>query len=424
MVSAKGLTQIIINTQNVDLKSYELFQQNQWKELIKLGTESKKKGIDFYYLQYRMGIAYYNLKNYRKAIPFFKQITEQSPEDKTALEYLFYAYTFAGFTTDARNLSRNFSKDLKDKLNIFVGEYLFDALGFEYKGYSFPDYTASADVTNQSISKTLNYYNFNLTHYSKNSFTLFHSVNYLQGTNQIYNPDFDNNEFDETLKQLQYYISGNWHYKNGYDMKLAFHYILTTREAINPGTSMQGGQGQGNNSYYYNSKINGVAGLAKLSKSVSNFNIKVATAVSNLNSGLQVLPSVGFDYFPFGNTNIYTQTDVSYQYAPKAANYKPGFIFKQKIGVRIINTLWIEPFVLYGTVSNLVDEDAYLIYNKPDVINYWYGANINLNLFKNKLILYYISQNYSSTNFYRINEIEGNIRYNTGTNLLGVKWNL
>jgi hypothetical protein len=68
-----GLTQEVVNTQSVDQKTYTLYLNKQWKELIEAGNLAKKNNIDFYYLQYRMGIAYYELKRYRKAITFLKK---------------------------------------------------------------------------------------------------------------------------------------------------------------------------------------------------------------------------------------------------------------------------------------------------------------------------------------------------------------
>ncbi|MCD4730586.1 MAG: tetratricopeptide repeat protein [Bacteroidales bacterium] len=421
-----GLSQEVVNTQSVDQETYTLYLNKQWKELIEAGNLAKKNNIDFYYLQYRMGIAYYELKNYRKAIPLFEKVIKQTPEDNTALEYLYYSYLLSGRKEDARILTLKFNSEMRDKLNVYNNELIVNGIGFEYKKYLFDDYTIFnevADDLEQRVRKDLNYLNLSLTHYSQKKFKLFHAFSYLFGNNHVFDPEYDVYEFDETVKQFQYYIAGNWHLNKGSDLKIGLHYLNTKLEALNPDSPAGSGQGGTNNVYLYYRKLNSFVGFAKYSKSISNFNFKIASSISNLNDNLQLLPLVGIDYYPFGNTNFYLGTEIAYQIEPDAENYDPGFIFKQKIGISLFKTIWIEPFLQYGEVSNFVDEDAFVIYNNPDVINYWYGVNLNLDLYKSGLTLYFIYQQYSNTNFYKLNDSESGIDYNSSTFLGGLKWN-
>ena len=85
-----------------------------------------------------MGIAYYELKNYRKAIPLFEKIIKQTPEDITAIEYLYYSYLLSGRKEDARILTLKFNSEMRDKLNVYNNE-LIDAVTSEYS-IAFPDY--------------------------------------------------------------------------------------------------------------------------------------------------------------------------------------------------------------------------------------------------------------------------------------------
>ena len=85
-----------LNFPKVDKETYAYFLNGQWKELIETGKKAKQAGIDFYYLQIRMGIAHYNLKKYRQAIPYLEKALEQSPDDEFTKEYLYFAYLFSG----------------------------------------------------------------------------------------------------------------------------------------------------------------------------------------------------------------------------------------------------------------------------------------------------------------------------------------
>jgi hypothetical protein len=425
IIVLQGLSQEIVNTQSVDRKTYELYEKKEWKELIEVGNLAKTKDIDFYYLQYRMGIAYYERKNYRKAIPFFEKIINQTLEDKTALEYLYYSYLFSGRKDDARVLALDFDPEMRNELQLYNNELIVNGVGFEYKKYMFDDYTISSeqsDEIEQKVRKDLNYFNLNLTHYSKKKFKLFHAFSYLLGSDQVFDPEYDVYKFDETVKQFQYYIAGNWNLNKGSGLKIGIHYINTKLEAVNPDSNFVNGHSGINDYYLYYKKINSIVGFVKYSKSISCFNFWAASSISNLNTSFQLFPLLGVDYYPFGNTNLYLGSEVIYQVSPDEQTYDPGFIFKQKVGFKLFKSLWIEPFMQYGKVSNFVDNDAFVIYNNPDVINYWYGVNLNLDLYKSGLTLYFIYQQYSNTNFYKSYQSEYSIDYGSQTLLGGIKW--
>ena len=426
LVPLQGFSQEITNTQSIDQKTFELYENEKWKELIEVGKLAIKDNIDFYYLQYRMGIAYYGLKNYRKAIPYFEKVLEQQAQDKTAQEYLYYSYLFSGMEEDARVFANSFDSEMQGKLLLCDTDLIVNGVGFEYKKYLFDDYSLSLntnDTIEQRLRKDLDYFNLNLTHHSKKKFTLYQSFSYLLGSNLVFNPEYDAYKFDESVRQFQYYLTGSWNLDKGSNLKVGFHYINTKLEALNPDSQMGNGNGRTNDLYLYFQKINSFVGFVTFSKSISYFNLKASTSISNLGSSFQVLPLIGVDYLPFGNTNLILGSEIIYQTPPSDQDFDPGFVFKQKIGLRLFKSLWIEPFMQYGKVSNFVDNDASVVYNNPDILNGWYGANINLNLYKKGLTLYFIYQQYSNTNPYKLNGSEHSIGYGSQTFLGGLRWN-
>ena len=48
-----------MTTTAVDEATYRHWMNREWDDLINIGNEAIKSGIDFYYLRYRMGIAWY-----------------------------------------------------------------------------------------------------------------------------------------------------------------------------------------------------------------------------------------------------------------------------------------------------------------------------------------------------------------------------
>ena len=75
---------------DADKKSFELYQQQKWNELIEFSSEVRAQGIDFFYLQARTGIAFYNLKKYRTAADWFLKAWEIDKNFEWLQEYLYY----------------------------------------------------------------------------------------------------------------------------------------------------------------------------------------------------------------------------------------------------------------------------------------------------------------------------------------------
>ena len=81
-----------LNFKAVNDKTYSLFLEKNWDQLIELGTTSLNQGLDFYYLYYRLGIAYFHKKNYIKAIEHFDNALVFNDSDPYLLEYKYYSF--------------------------------------------------------------------------------------------------------------------------------------------------------------------------------------------------------------------------------------------------------------------------------------------------------------------------------------------
>lgn len=78
-----------LNYKEVDSTSYALYTQEQWIRLIEFGEMAVKNGITYYYLNLRLGIAWYNTGDYYKAQKYFEKALKQNQTEQTATEYLF-----------------------------------------------------------------------------------------------------------------------------------------------------------------------------------------------------------------------------------------------------------------------------------------------------------------------------------------------
>ena len=107
-----------MNYTYADSLSYQLYLRNASDSLEQLTNSAGKNGIDFYYLQLRTGVLFYNKRMYQKAEKYFEQCLTFDSSDPVALEYLYYCYIYNGKPLQAENLAGNFPSSLKTKLNI------------------------------------------------------------------------------------------------------------------------------------------------------------------------------------------------------------------------------------------------------------------------------------------------------------------
>ena len=106
-----------------------------WDKVIEIGKEAISKGLDYYYLRYYTGVAYFEKGEYRHATLEFEKAYTFNSFDNTMLEYLYYSYVFSGRATDARALALKLATSLKEKLNIH-NIVLIESINIE-GGYQF-----------------------------------------------------------------------------------------------------------------------------------------------------------------------------------------------------------------------------------------------------------------------------------------------
>ena len=160
----------------VDKKSYELFQQQKWTELIDFAEESREHGIDYFYLQARTGIAFYNLKKYRISSEWFLKAWESDQSFEWLQEYLYYSLVYSNRLAEASKIADKFSVAFKQKIYYQKMKPLSAAVE---AGYSFnPDFD---QLSNSSFDEDLNVGNdygeaFFLKNYHFESFDYSHQI--------------------------------------------------------------------------------------------------------------------------------------------------------------------------------------------------------------------------------------------------------
>jgi len=407
-----------INT--IDKKTYELYLKNDWKSLIEIGKKAQKNKIDFYYLDVRMGIAYYHLKKYRKAIYYLEKSFKKNKKNVLISEYLYYAYTFGGRMLDANRIADDFNIKLKQKLGI-EPDRLIDAIGLDYK-IDIIDRYKGGDVNEGSLEQTQitssNYIGLDIKNFYKKGNLFYMHFGRLLRNYTVYN--YENNlqtVLPDQLKQYQFYLSNYNQVASGLNLSLALNWLIIQTENLNKISFRQNGR-----SFYTStsSLYHEIVGFAALRKDLNNFKLGLVSSFSKLNNNYQIQPGIEVTWYPLSNTNLYLYSQSIYK-MEYDKYWENEFIFKTNLGFKL-DFLYIESGYTYGNIYNFVDNDALIVYNDHDLLtnkydlllyNYWHQGHLKLFLKGSYLV---------KMNSYIYNSQSQSIKYNIKTVTAGILW--
>ncbi len=415
--------QIVQNVPSVDKKTYELYLAKDWDKLIKIGKNALRNGIDFYYLNYRLGIAYYEKQNYAQAIKYFKKVNLSNPNDDTIKEYLYYSYLLSSRYDDARLLGNNFSDKMKKRLGIRIANPFFSAIHLSAKFDIVEDYTytsQSNEKIDQQVVQKQSWYSFGAEHLIGNNITLmgvFSKTNIENAVNNT-NPDLPE-KYTGKVNQNQYYVSLKYHLGNGFNTALGLHYLST--ELYAPTTRTQG-NGKSRNFNLYSYKEKSFVVSANISKSFSIFNATLETSIANLNNKTQIQPSLSLRIYPFGNNTFFLETKGIYIAETDGVISTNYSTIKQSFGFKIKKYSFISPSITYGELLNFTDFNAFIVNNDIDKTKLRIENYINIGFNEGYFNVFFNYRYNIKENTYKINNANKAIDYNSQNILLGIKW--
>jgi tetratricopeptide (TPR) repeat protein len=415
---------------NVDKRTLDLYLGASWKELIHTGEAAIRQGMDYYYMRMRVGIAAYETKDYSRAVRHFRKALEFNSADDTAREYLFFALNFYGRDLEAGRVAEGFSRSLRERhasriskgvrsfsLN-FTGSFLQDTEIID-------DYSISADQQVdgiQSITRNFKLWSGDLVHDAGKNLRLRHALQYIAKSYMSYSQESSETSLlpDARLSQFQYYISGQSHLGRGTILTPAIHYV-NVRTPYE--TSVAGRFGRTFVMRQYDYQHDFAASIA-LEKFAGKFLPGIRTGYSNINDERQIQGSLSIGWFPGGNLNYYSYSEVT-RYSVLPLNDMGKWIISQNLGFRPIHWLWTEFWGSWGEKENFAGSGAFLIYNDLGLIREQYGLNFIIPLSKIELSAKYgFTVHYS--NF--ISDSSGPdlllnpIKFNTHKITGGIKW--
>lgn len=422
--------------ENIDQKTYQLFQNKMYKKVIYVGEKAIKEGTDYFYLRNRIAISYYELKNYRSAIIHFEKALTFNSDDPTTLEYLYYSYVLSGRNGEANLLVSKFPDYLKEIVN-YKRKYLNSiyieggpSISNNISKNGSLDIDADSNFYGESdLNDNMVYFHIGLKHDLFPRISIYHGFSNLsiskRKTIMVNNID---TAFDYTVKQIEYYINADYQFSNGIKITPAFHLIKVNADLTNAFYDTI---------YSYKNTVlslNNYVFSLGITKEFKLISAGVFGTYSNLNNGTQWQLGATATYFPFGNLDYYSTTSLVMLNLKKkgfiqgGGNKETRLIFDQLFGARIFSKLWTEASFSIGNLANYNEKNAFIVYNIADKIKFKTGVSFIYSLNKNfelSLRYQFLSRESSYMNY--INSTvtqEILINYQNNTIIGGLKWKL
>lgn len=345
-----------------DSLTYAQYMAGDWRSLAETGREALRDGYDTYYLRMRVGIAYFEQKDYVRSIFQYRKALEFNATDAVALEYLYYALEYVGREEDARALSRQFSPELLYKLRIHHRSKL-QAIwtDFTWSANHGKTYQPPAELTvgGQTLPVQFSLFNVGFQHQLGISNSLLQQYSYLSKTDFLYS--YDGNELvssERTLTEHQYTLSGSFHMAHGLSLHATLHPILILLPQ--PGTRGNGNRSSGAPRF---ESLDGVASLG-IYMNVWKLRIGAAASYSYLSGLYQFQQDYSLAFFPRGNLGFYTETHFidQLEYGSPGIRYV-SYAGSQLAGLKLLPNLWIEAEGMAGNLSRYNLYDGTVVYN-------------------------------------------------------------
>ncbi len=379
---AKAQSQLTFT--EVESRSYKLYSEQKWDSLIDYIHAANKTGVDYYYLQARLGAALYEKKKYRSAAFTFQKALNYNSADSYAKRSLYYSLLNSTNTTASRYLSGKSESIRKET----------DTLGYNKMGFVYLEGGAKISNKGEPLGN-ISYFNLGLRHAAGRRLSFYHAFSYL---GQV--------KHSLQIKQYSYYL-GAW-MQLGVNWKLcpSAHFFW-----INTSPQTQGQQGPPRPPVS-SSKSNEQAFSLVLQRSFRVFDLGAMASYNNFD-GIKAGQFGGYlTLYPFGS-NVFSATTTAVYHTRKMSAYQT--ILKETLNFKLLKFLWITGEYAYGNEQvQLQPEAAFPANNSLDPNNYRYSI----------LLTSPISKSVSLYGFYQHedkNENNTNVAYTFNSIIFGLK---
>ncbi|MCY1635976.1 tetratricopeptide repeat protein [Marinifilum sp. D737] len=438
LLSSHVQAQNSLSVGQVNRETYALYQKQQWKQLVLLAKKAIAHDIDFYYLRLRMGIAYYELKNYRKSAVLFKKLHEQNPDDNSLKEYLYFSYLLGGRNMDAVRIQKKLPGSIIEKYRIRKLKFISGVYA-ETKYEFLDDYAIDSDlVQQQTVRNELYHYSFGVNHKLGNRLALYHAYSWVDVKNTVVSEGIS---FDEEVIQNQYYLKSHFQLAYGTRLALAAHWVQTEVSGYShteqlPNAVVQGpwvkgnGPGEFNNSvqdiktYTYGVTQNGFIGYLGIDQDLSKWKMHAGLLYSDIDNLHRWQQELTIYYYPKGNVKLYLWAGICNQMEEKGkGDWLNRNYWDCGAGFQFAKNSWVQVGYNVGDMYKQVENEGYSVFNGVNPVKNRIKVSCCQYLFKGKVSLFLLYQNQEEKNIYIENNNTNSQYINVQSITGGIKWN-
>jgi len=382
-----------LNYPVIDKYTYRYYTHKQWDKLIKLGNQSLRKNIDFYYLQVRMGIAYFEAKRYLKAIKFLENAYKTDNSNTLVQETLYWSYVYSFMYNDAARLYDNLDDAVKAKID--YNQHFVQTISLHYSyGNNRNFNTLSNDkllsenavYAERRVLKNEHVFIFDLLQPVGNGISISHNLSLINLNYQKTINDFVNKDLQIDLKTSQ----------KQYNIQAAIP--LGKRWLLSPAATLLWGYAQDyvlppngtNTSPRVNNHFTKFLFSSTISKTWARWGNQINVSISNLDSIRNFQLGNRVNIFPFQNKKLVLSAD--FQFKPDA-NRTPAIV-KTFLLTTHFKYFSVYGFYTLGNIHNFSEMNGSIVYYQKENITTQFGGGLSVYINKLQINVNIIQQQY------------------------------
>tara|TARA_R110001583_G_scaffold67308_3_gene192573 strand:- start:29168 stop:30493 length:1326 start_codon:yes stop_codon:yes gene_type:complete len=353
-----------LSFKEVDSTTYDLYLKQDWKSLIEVGKQSRQENINFYYLNVRMGIAYYNDNKMLSAVKELEEAYIANSFDIVVQEYLYWAYKFSDMVLESQLFFEKMSKPMKDKINLnlpFISSIDIGFLGtsnVDFDTMSVSDINADNNDV-RIFPESYSYYSIALNHPLSKKVNFYHQLTFIsiknnqqENTSNLITNKLYNSKESRYYADVTFALGNRWYFDTYLNVISGNYDNVNIDGAINIG-------GPRFLSTSSTIKYSDVVFGAAISKASYFSRSSVNASISNLNNKKQFQAGYSVSLFPLGSTLLVPFGSIQYQNQNTVSN----LIYNGGIAINT-NKFSITGFGSFGDITNYVSNNGVFIYNQ------------------------------------------------------------
>lgn len=350
----------------VEENSKQLFMAQSWDKLLKESQEAIEKGIDFYDVRLRRGIAYLNKKQYRLANQEFKKARKFFPADTFSRYYACIAHDILGNEAEAQQNANMLPDTLRKSLGMRKQNLLKIGLFGNYATFNAEaklTTTAQKEIGEWNAYRGLQGGGLLLSHLAGKWLSFQHSVTAFSFQN------FKKVNYPPTQRVI--------FYNDGVQIGVNSHALVALPQNFKVNLSLQYNhiatytQSFNNTKRQYETTDFSKGGLSiggYVEKELKNIDLLLGTYWNNFLGYYTLQQTAGLTYYPFGNPRLSFRLQFSslQNLAESNPDFQVSFLYFGKVSAQIHQKIWLSANYLHGDTQNFFDMENNAIYYTLD----------------------------------------------------------